>query len=146
MKKVIVLNRFQAQQLTEVDSSLTRAIISISNWADDHPQFNTNNHSIAAIKYVEFLDMDTDELGKYEPECFISKETARDIAEFVKEWWDRVDQIVVHCDGGVSRSAGCAAAILKYFTGDDFEIFDNPNYYPNMLVYRRVLNALMEEE
>ena len=78
--------------------------------------------------------------------CFISKETAEEIANFAKEWWNKVDQIVVHCDGGVSRSAGVAAAILKYFTGDDSEIFDNPNYYPNMLVYRMVLNALMEEE
>lgn len=144
MQKVIVLNRFQAQQLTENDFSLNRAIVSISNWTDDHPQFNTDNPSILAIEYVEFLDMDINEQDKYPEECFISKETAQTIAGFTKEWWDKVDQIVVHCDGGVSRSAGCAAAILKYFTDSDFEIFDNPNYYPNMLVYRRVLEALME--
>lgn len=50
--------------------------------------------------------------------------------------------IIVHCDAGVSRSAGIAAAILKHRTGDDSRIFGNPRYNPNMLCYRTVLDAL----
>ena len=38
-----------------------------------------------------------------------------------------------------------AAALMKYFNGDDSPIFDNPQYCPNMRCYRMVLEALMEE-
>ena len=138
-KKVIVLNWKQALDLAKEDFSLNRVIISIRSIGDDYLQFNPDNHSIKEVLTVEFNDV---EEGKYA----ISQFTAELIADFTKKYWDNIDQIVVHCDGGVSRSAGCAAAILKYFTGDDSEIFDDKNFYPNMLVYRRVFNALMESE
>lgn len=51
---------------------------------------------------------------------------------------------IVQCDDSISRSGG-AAALMKYFNGDDSPIFDNPQYYPNMRCYRMVLEALMEE-
>lgn len=52
--------------------------------------------------------------------------------------------VIVHCDAGISRSSGVAAAILKAKTGKDSQIFDNPRYKPNMRCYRLVLNELME--
>lgn len=138
-KKVIVLNWKQALNLAKEDFSLNRVIISIRSIGDYNLEFNPKNYSIKDIIRVHFNDIED---GKYA----ITFHDAERIAWFVKQYWNKVDQIVVHCDGGVSRSAGVAAAILKYFTNDDSEIFDNPNYYPNMMVYRRVLNALMEEE
>lgn len=72
----------------------------------------------------------------------MSDEDGAKIKEFVERHKD-VD-IIVHCDAGISRSSGIAAAILKYLTGDDSAIFDDPKYYPNMLCYRKTLNALME--
>ena len=50
---------------------------------------------------------------------------------------------LVHCGAGQSRSAGVAAAILKWMTGSDAQIFDNRKYTPNMRCYRLVLEALM---
>lgn len=74
----------------------------------------------------------------------ISAQQAEQIAQFVRTWWDKVDLMIVHCDAGVSRSAGVGAAILKAMTGSDRQIFDDPFRVPNMLCYRRVLTALME--
>ena len=145
MKKVIVLNRKQAEVMTETDFGINRVIISISTVGDNAPNFH-ENHSIKQILCCFFNDLEANDKDKFPQTVFINEDVARGIANFAKEWWDKVDQIVVHCDGGVSRSAGVAAAILKYFTGDDGEICDNPNFYPNMLVYRMVLNALMESE
>lgn len=50
--------------------------------------------------------------------------------------------VIVHCDAGLSRSAGVAAAVLKHFSGDDSAVFDSGRYYPNMWCYRLTLDAL----
>ena len=145
MKKVIVLNRKQAEVMTETDFGINRVIISISTVGDKMPNFH-ENHSVKEILDCYFNDFEAEDKGKFPSWLFINEDIARQIANFVKKWWNEIEQIIVHCDGGVSRSAGVAAAILKHFTNDDSEIFDNPNFYPNMMVYRMVLNALMEEE
>ena len=70
----------------------------------------------------------------------ITEKDALKISEFVKKYSGY--DIIVHCDAGVSRSAGVAAAILKYLYNDDTEIFGRLYYHPNMLCYRRTLEAL----
>jgi predicted protein tyrosine phosphatase len=106
MEKVIVLNRFQSIELTENDFSLNRVIISIYSVGDDPPVFNSNNYSIKDILYLNFNDWDD---GR--PDC-IQGWQAKEIVNFANKYWDSVDQIVVHCDGGVSRSAGDRKSVV----------------------------------
>ena len=47
--------------------------------------------------------------------------------------------IVAHCEAGISRSAGVAAALAKVFHGDDSDYFRRA--CPNRRVYREVLRA-----
>ena len=70
---------------------------------------------------------------------------AKQVAEFVIKWKDKVDEILVNCEGGISRSSGTCAAIMKYLTGDDSSIFNSSRLCPNMTCYRLVLEALMKE-
>ncbi len=56
-------------------------------------------------------------------------------------WADGVD-IICQCEYGQSRSAGCAAAILQHFGRRGVDIFADYRYYPNQLVYHKVLDAL----
>ena len=56
-----------------------------------------------------------------------------------------LDLIIVQCEAGQSRSAGVAAALMKYVWNDDTAIFNNKKYTPNMLCYRTVLNELMSD-
>ena len=49
-------------------------------------------------------------------------------------------QLLVHCEGGVSRSAGVAAAIIVATGGDDSAIFKEK--CPNMTCYRMVMDAM----
>lgn len=109
------------------------AIISISDSYDSWPHFN-KNQNILRVLYLKF-----DDVEKGEPNC-ITSEDAKKIAKFVNSLNKNTEQIIVHCGAGVSRSAGVCAAIMKYLTGDDSEIFDNPKYCPNMTCYRTVLN------
>lgn len=72
----------------------------------------------------------------------ISIADAVQIKNFVnQELAKRIKHLVVHCDVGVSRSAGVAAAILKATGQDESEILDNPNYFINARCYAFVLTA-----
>lgn len=129
------------------------AIISITDFG----------YSFAQLKYkpqyllqVAFDDVDgdvfIDELGDNpttEDKLKIEKKyhmfsdgQAIRVAEFVNEVWDKVDIIICQCEHGQSRSAAIAAAITQFKYQNGIEIFADDNYYPNKLVFRKVLNAL----
>jgi predicted protein tyrosine phosphatase len=69
---------------------------------------------------------------------------AQQILDFVTCFKDKVDMIVVHCEAGISRSAGVAGALSKILNGDDKYYFDH--YLPNMLVYRTILNTYFKND
>lgn len=73
----------------------------------------------------------------------MTDDDAKKVSSFVKRHPNT--DIIVHCDAGISRSAGVAAAIMKWSTGDDTPIFNSWHYHPNMWAYRKTLNALMED-
>ena len=73
----------------------------------------------------------------------MSDKDALKIKNVVEETKEEVTEIWVHCDAGVSRSAGVAAAIGKYLNDDDMFVFGSPRYSPNITCYRKTLNALI---
>lgn len=103
---------------------------------------NADVTNIGPTLFLRFEDFDTELPGwSIQP---IHKEDAEKIASFVMANKHNGRHFIVQCDAGVSRSAGVAAALMKYFNGDDTPIFNNPQYCPNMRCYRMVLEALME--
>ncbi len=50
--------------------------------------------------------------------------------------------IVCQCEYGQSRSAACAAAIKEYYDRDGISVFADYRYYPNQLIFNKVLDAL----
>lgn len=103
---------------------------------------NANISNFGPTLYLHFEDFDIDLPGwSIQP---IQKSDAKAIVDFVMANKNNGKHFIVQCDAGVSRSAGVAAALMKYFNGDDSSIFDNPQYCPNMRCYRMVLEALME--
>lgn len=131
------MNRTDAVRYSYRPQNERSAVISIST---PNEEYNGNIHSSIynGISGVLRLWFDDVESGQ---DC-IQKEDAEKIKRFVEA--HKEDQIIVHCDAGISRSAGIAAALMKYYNGDDTPIFDNPRYCPNMLCYRTMLNVLME--
>jgi hypothetical protein len=49
---------------------------------------------------------------------------------------------VCQCEYGQSRSAACAAAIKEYYDHDGISIFADYRYYPNQLIFNKLLDAL----
>lgn len=126
-------------------------IISIFTPGDEPPKVCQNKNTRHIIQ-LSFDDLDgppgpSTQLALGLPVLFGDDE-ARVIAAKV-EFWRRqgVDFVVCHCDAGISRSAGVAAALSKHYNGTDFEFFNSEGRYrPNMLVYKKVLNALHETQ
>ena len=53
--------------------------------------------------------------------------------------------IICQCEYGQSRSAACAAAIKEHYGKRGIEIFADYRYYPNQLVFNKLLCALKAE-
>ena len=107
--------------------------------------FISDTNGVKDILRLSFCDADrlygTDVYGR-EAQNVITREDAKAIREFIENHRG-IDIVIVHCDAGISRSAGVAAGILAGTIGDDTQIFDNHSYYPNMLCYRTVLEEFM---
>jgi len=98
--------------------------------------------------YSKFLDSHPDapeevkksykesEVDYYKP---MTDEQAKQIIDFVEAHRKEIEVIVVHCEAGISRSAGVAAALSKIIEGKDDFFFKK--YIPNTLVYSKILKA-----
>lgn len=114
------------------------AIISITDVSEPLANIPAN-YNIRCCLRLKFDDVFEDENNA------MCQADADDIAEFVYDIDENhieADEIWIHCEGGVSRSAGVAAAISKHLYGDDMWVFQNPNYYPNLWVNKLVTEAL----
>lgn len=138
---VIVLSRMKAERLTYTDYSSDKVIISISTPGDEKAEFDSNNITIKDILYLEFYDISYNSQEVFKGYESMSDEDAVKIRDFVLKWKGKVDTIWVHCDAGISRSAGVAAGILEVLGEDNSYIFDSKMYFPNLLCYRKTLNA-----
>ena len=110
----------------------------------DGEPFVSEENGILDILRLSFSDADGEGLDVYgncvDESDLMTDEDARKVAAFVEAHRDVY--ILVHCDAGISRSAGVAAAILKHYTGDDRQVFRSGRHYPNMWCYCKTLNAL----
>jgi len=144
--QVVAINRSYAERIVK-EISIDHAIISITDPNSDHPVFQQSPFTKGILK-LKFYDIDFGdgnttptraELLKEYGDGLFNKTQAREILNFVEKIKDQVKVIICHCDAGISRSAGVAAAILKVLTGSDKEIFDNKRYVPNRYVYNKIL-------
>ena len=69
---------------------------------------------------------------------------AKHILDFVNMWKYSVDLIIVHCEAGISRSAGVASALSLILNGTDDYYFKH--YLPNILCYRKILNVYIRDK
>jgi protein-tyrosine phosphatase len=112
--------------------SITDPLLNINTFAP--------NSNIVSICRVQFDDVN--EENARPGEVLMTSQDAAKIKEHLMTYKDKVESIIVHCEVGVSRSAGIMAAIQKYMIGDDSAIFDNDKFSPNMHCYNLMLSAL----
>lgn len=114
------------------------AIISITA-PGQPPVIFAENDSIIDIFRMVFWDIASPVHGNSKMKC-PEQQDFNGLRAFVDEMVkEHVQIFIVHCAAGISRSAGVAAALNEYL-GLHEDIFGNPNYFPNRLVYRLSLN------
>lgn len=117
--------KFTGQFLTE-DTIVI--LLSMENY--DYPVFKEQDN----VLKIEVQDT----LMKDSPYAFTAEHGLQ-----VKEFLDKAcfKRLFVCCDSGESRSAALAAAIMVYYGNPDMEIWKNPYFHPNLLVYAAQLKA-----
>ena len=122
----------------EVDFSRTAVILSSS-----HMQDETKLAGIPRRLVLYFDDVTALGARSYNDALAAQIRTFVDeLAETASGEADRIDTLLVCCDAGQSRSAAIAAAISRYLGQDEWQIWDNPRYRPNPLVYQLTCKAL----
>lgn len=131
MKEIIVHSK---QTVMTVSFDVPHAYIQISSPDDVFPNLNVNEHT-ADVLQIKFHDSDN-----YSQNGIIlfDTDTANSILTFVERYKDEIETLIVHCEAGISRSAGVAAALGKVYFKDDMFIFSKPRYKPNMRVYELI--------
>lgn len=71
---------------------------------------------------------------------------AKELAKFIKQAVNDGLDIICQCEYGQSRSAACAAAIKEYYERSGIEIFADYRYYPNQLIFNKLIYALKDTE
>ncbi len=134
--KVGIASRQDVEQLEEILDGIV--LISIRGSEESLPKIKFHFDDVL---YLQFDDVDGSQYLMSD-EVMMTEEQASQVAEFVRQH-ENASAILCHCQAGISRSSGCAAAIIKSSGADDMVIFNNYQYYPNRHVYKLVLNALM---
>lgn len=147
---VTVMSRKDAVRYCHQKHERDTVMISISDPCMEYGSapFSTAENRVRHILRLSFHDADRPGLDVYRRPVDISDLMTDKDAWAIRELLHRFPHtdVIVHCDAGISRSSGVAAAILKFCTGSDKEIFNSGRYLPNMWCYRKTLEALMTAE
>ncbi len=99
-----------------------------------------------SVFYVCIPDIDIEVLE----DCGLTFDTyfpeAPALAAYIHQAKEKGLRILCQCEYGQSRSAACAAAILEHFYSRGICVFADYRYYPNQLVFNKLLAALRKHE
>ncbi len=97
-----------------------------------------------SVFYVPIHDIDIEILDDFGLTFDTYFPEAVELARYIYNAKEQGFDIICQCEYGQSRSAACASAILEHFYKSGITIFADYRYYPNQLVFNKVLMALNE--
>jgi predicted protein tyrosine phosphatase len=110
------------------------AAISITTEGDFPTLSAENREGLLQLAFADTADPDR-------TDSFTVSQAA-ELLGFVEQVWDRVEVLLIHCEVGMSRSPGVAAALSRIYYGDDgpWGEYD----FPNSLVYQRLVDGYQQ--
>jgi predicted protein tyrosine phosphatase len=134
--KITVLPRYIVEHSSDLFRS-THILIVIAAPLSQ-PVRVMDNHNRLGLLRVYFNDTEAER-----DNCTLFNERhAKEIVDFVNLYKDKIDEIIVNCLAGYSRSPAIAAGIAKMIGEDDREFFKT--YSPNNYVYSKMINYLSQ--
>lgn len=143
--KIEVMSRNELQSKLNTISSTDTVIISFCDPNQQEKLIIDNNSDWKVndnIFFVQIHDIDIETLQDFGLTFETYFPEVGELAEFIKTAVMKGYNIICQCEYGQSRSAGCAAAIKEYFDKSGIEIFADYRYYPNQLIFNKLLDAL----
>jgi predicted protein tyrosine phosphatase len=136
--RVGIVNRWTVESLdATTESAPDTILISIHGSRDQKARVSA---PFRDILFLRFDDLDKP-LAGYR---LMSEGDAQAVLDFISRNKD-CKNILCQCEAGVSRSAGCAAAIIKWLEGEDEAVFASDLYSPNRHVYRLMLRVIRKQ-
>lgn len=133
---------FSEREIKDFKTNKEYAIISILSPGSKKLNLYMPSNCLG-ICSLQFHDVDDIFISNFSAWCSERKITpfteknAKNILSFVNIVKNYIEILCVHCEAGISRSAGVAGALSKIYNGDDSYYFKN--YIPNIYVYRVLL-------
>ena len=151
--KIKIMSKRAIEKYAETPMTEKVAVISITDARGD---FAILTNQPEYIFKVAFDDVDNDviidEVGQNASEeerkqvekkyKMFSDEQAEDMATFYFSICENVECIICQCEHGQSRSAAVAAAIMEFRNRRGLKVFADDRYYPNKVVFRKLLAEL----
>jgi len=145
--KVDIFSRKDIQRLIDGEFPANTAVISFHSpkdgRRDDYRPVDYRGKP-ERLFYVCAHDVDIEALPSFKLTCETYMPDAGELAGFIRQAAADGLDFICQCDYGQSRSAACAAAIREYFARSGIEVFADYRYYPNQLVYNKIIHALRE--
>lgn len=143
---VSIYSRDAVKNLIDNDFPANTAVISFYDPKDSKGYGNCipvdYHKQCERIFYVCIHDIDIEILEDYGLTFDTYFPEADELSGFILQAKQDGLNILCQCEYGQSRSAACAAAIREYFTHDGINIFADYRYYPNQLVFNKILSSL----
>lgn len=143
--KVSIYSREEIEKLINSDFPKNTAVISFYDpegiRSDNLTPVDYKNKA-EMVYQVAVYDIDIECMEDYGLTFDTYLPEAKDIAEFIYKAKEKGFDIICQCQYGQSRSAGCAAAILEHFEKNGISIFSDYKYYPNQVIFNKILDAL----
>lgn len=133
----------KGQAISYVNSNIYKkmGIISISSPKFKNPCFKETNN-ILGIIYLKINDYRKHHLKKIKNPCILTNKDVFKIKKFVDLLKNKIDELIIHCEAGISRSSAIACGISLYLGKDDAWIWKG-KYVPNDYIvelFNKVLN------
>ena len=153
--KILIKSRAEIETLSQTRFPAHTALISITDACLD---FADLMYKPEFLLQVAFDDVDNDifidELGRKPNEeerrkleekyKMLTDSQTFQIASFYYDHKNEISTLICQCEHGQSRSAAVAAAILEFRSKRGISVFSHDSYYPNKVVFRKVLSALKD--
>jgi predicted protein tyrosine phosphatase len=96
-----------------------------------------NKHIVDIIRFhFDDIEMPINGLTR------LNKRLAKLIKNFVDTYKDKVNNIIVHCTAGISRSGAVGCTLAMYLNGDNEYLLKTGQYIPNKHVYKLMCEVL----